>query len=57
MFEQFPDVVTVEQLQEMLRIGRNTAYKLIADNEIKHIKIGKNIKIPKIYINEYLMKQ
>ena len=57
MFRDYPDVVTVEELQAMLGIGRNTAYRLIKDGEIKSIKIGKKIRIPKIYIQKYLMIQ
>ena len=43
MFEKYPDIVTIEQLQEMLGIGRNNIYKLLKENKIKHRKWGKNI--------------
>lgn len=56
MFEEYPDVVTVDDLCLMLQIGRNSAYKLIKDKKIKSIQIGKIHRIPKVYIIEYLQK-
>jgi len=57
MFREYPDVVTVEQLCQMLDIGRNSAYSLIKSGQIRHIRIGKKIKIPKAYIIEFLMQE
>ncbi len=56
MFEDYPDVLTVSDIQRALAIGRNTAYKLIKDNKIKSIRIGKNLRIPKIYLIEFIRK-
>ena len=56
MFNEYPDLITVVQLQKMLNIGRNTAYKLLQDKIIKSIRIGKVHKIPKINVIEYLQK-
>jgi excisionase family DNA binding protein len=53
LFSNYPDVVEVSDLQEMLNIGRNSAYNLIRENKIKHFKVGKSIKIPKIYIIKF----
>ena len=54
MFQNYPDVVCVAQLQKMLGIGRNTAYNLLKDNKIKSIRIGRVHKIPKVNIIKYL---
>lgn len=54
MFSAYPDVVSVDELTKMLGIGKNTAYKLINDKVIKSVQIGRQHKIPKIYIIEYL---
>ncbi len=54
MFNEYPDVVSIDQLILMLNIGRNAAYKLISDKKIKSIRIGKIHRIPKIYVIEYL---
>ena len=36
-------------------IGKKTAYDLLQSGEIKHVKIGKSFKIPKVCIIEYLI--
>ncbi|HCT64731.1 MAG TPA: DNA-binding protein [Lachnospiraceae bacterium] len=54
LFNTYPDVVEVSDLQEMLSIGRNSAYTLIRENKIKHFKVGKAIKIPKVYVIEFM---
>lgn len=56
IFTDFPDVVKVKDLQKMLRIGRNLAYELISTNEIKSIKSGNLILIPKQNVIDYLNK-
>lgn len=35
MFDEYTDIVTIDELQEMLRIGRSTAYKLLRSGQIK----------------------
>ncbi len=54
MLNKYNDILTVEELCEVLRIGKNTAYKLLKSGEIKSIKIGKVYKIPKKFIRKYL---
>ena len=54
IFTQYPNVVNTAQLQEMLGIGRNTALKLLNSGEIRSVRVGKNYKIPKVYVIEYL---
>lgn len=56
IFTNFPDVVKVKDLQKMLGIGRNLAYVLINKNEIKSIKSGNLILIPKQNVIDYLNK-
>lgn len=56
MFENYPDVVDVEDLCKMLGgISRKLAYRLLADQEIRSVRIGRTYKIPKVCIIEYLM--
>jgi len=54
MFEQYPDILTVKQLQSALNIGRSSAYNLINSGEIPFFKIGTVIRIPKAGIISYL---
>lgn len=57
MFENYPDVVSVEQLMEMLQIGQVLAYKLVKSGEIKARKVGREYKIPKVNVIEYLNRE
>ena len=56
MFEKYPDVVEVEDLRKMLGgISRQLAYRLLAEQEIRCVKVGRAYKIPKVCVIEYLM--
>lgn len=56
MFANYPDVVEVNQLREMLGgISRKLAYRLLADNEIRSVRVGRTYKIPKACVIEYLL--
>lgn len=54
MFCEYPDVVDVEGMSHMLRISTKTCYQLLKSNTIRHFKIGRQYKIPKINIIDYL---
>ena len=54
IFTNFKDVVKVKDLQKMLGIGRNLAYELISTNQIKSIKSGNLILIPKQNVIDFL---
>lgn len=58
IFDEYPDVVTVKQLKEMLgNVGRTLAYKLLQTKEIESFKCGRNYRILKIKVIEYLKRQ
>lgn len=57
MFSNYKDVVTVEQLAEMLDIGLTLAYRLVRQKTIKSIKVGREYKIPKQFIINYLTEK
>lgn len=54
VFKDYPDVVTVEQMSEMLGISTKTAYRMLKSNTIKHFMVGRIYKIPKYHILVYL---
>ena len=54
IFENYPDVVTVEQLASMLGISSKSAHRLVKEKQNKSVCIGRIYKIPKIYVLEYL---
>lgn len=57
MFEQYNDLVSVEDLCEMLSMGKNSAYKLLSSGEIKCFRHNRVWKIPRIAVTEYIMNK
>lgn len=47
MFTSYPDLVDIKQLKEMLGIGITLAYRLVKNNTIQALKVGREYKIPK----------
>lgn len=47
-------VLTVNDLMDYLAIGKNTAYNLIRNGHIKSFRIGRNYKIPKQAVIDYI---
>lgn len=56
MFAEYPDIVTVAQLQEMLHISRQLSYELINSGQIRAFKVGNSYRIPKIDVIDFVMK-
>lgn len=54
MLEQYNDVLTIEELCEVLMIGRNRAYELLKTGQLRGFQIGRIWKIPKIALEDYL---
>lgn len=45
--EELPEVMTIKELQQFLKIGRNSAYDLVNRKEFKILRVGKSIRINK----------
>ena len=54
MFKNEPDVLTVPDVIRLLRMGKNTVYKLLKEGAIGSIKQGKKIIVPKVCLVELL---
>ena len=52
MLEEYKDVINVKDLCEILNIGKNTAYKLLKNNDIPNCRLGKKYIIPKFGVIE-----
>lgn len=56
MFTTYPDIVDITQMRKMLGgIGVTLAYKLLKQRKIKSLKIGREYRIPKSCIIQYLL--
>lgn len=58
MFSDYPDVVDVNQLNNMLggNLSKKLLYRLLREQEIKNRKVGREYRIPKRFVIEYLSK-
>lgn len=57
MFEQYDDILTVEEIAEILKIGKTQVYKIVRSGNLKGYKEGKDWKIPKQALKQYVMSQ
>lgn len=53
-FDQLPLVMDVAELADILKIGINNAYQLVRSESVKSLRIGRQYKIPKQALIEYL---
>lgn len=54
MFEQYDDILTIEEVAELLRIGMTQAYRIVRSGNLKGYKEGKDWKIPKQALINYV---
>ena len=57
MFEQYDDILTIEEIAEILKIGRTQAYRIVRSGNLKGYKEGKDWKIPKQALKQYVISQ
>ena len=57
IFREYDDVVSVEDVMQMLHVGRSAVYKLLNEEKIKTVRIDKKFIIPKRSIIEFLTIQ
>lgn len=53
---ELPVTLRVEDLMPILGIGRNTACQLIRSGQIRSVRIGRQIRIPRDALLEFLRK-
>ena len=57
LFKDYPDIVSVEQVSEMLKIGQVLAYRLVRSGDIKSRKVGRRYIITKQHIIDFVTKE
>ncbi len=57
MLNDYQDILTVEDVQEILGIGKNAVYDLCRNHTIDCFRIKRVWKIPKISVCEYIEKE
>ena len=54
VFKEYPDILDVEQMSNLLSVSKKTTYKLLKDGIVSSLKVGREYKIPKVNIIHYL---
>lgn len=55
MFEQYPEILSVEDACEALRVGYNAMYELLNSGKVKAFKNGRCWRIPKVALVEFIL--
>jgi len=53
--KDLPMTLTVNDLTKILRVGRNTAYRLVQEGAIRSIRFGRKIIIPRDAVQDFLL--
>ena len=56
MMDEYPDVLTVEEACEILRVGDNAIYGLLNSGTVKGYRNGRVWRIPKLAGQEYILE-
>lgn len=56
MFEEYSDVLTVDEACEALRIGYNAIYDLLGSGKLKGYRNGRVWRIPKESVKQYILE-
>lgn len=54
MLRGYPDLMSVNDIQDILHIGRSKAYSMLKSGEIRALRIGAKYRIPKPYLIDFL---
>lgn len=57
MFRDYPDVLTPQQVQEMLGVGQRMVYQLLREGKIHNVRMGKLYRVPKAAVIDYLYSE
>ena len=51
---QYPDALTAEETAKLLRVNVKTVYKLIRNNELPAVKVGRSFRVSKTELTDYI---
>jgi excisionase family DNA binding protein len=54
VLKDYPDILSVEDLCKALKVSTKTGYRIIKENEIDHMKVGRSYRIPKAHLLTYM---
>lgn len=54
MLSNYDDILTADEVRQILKIGKNYCYELLKSNTIPSLKIGNCYRIPKSNLINYI---
>jgi excisionase family DNA binding protein len=54
IFQNYPDVLDVKHVTELLGVSSKTVYRLLNEGTLDSLKVGRAFKIPKLYLLQYI---
>lgn len=54
VLKEYPDILSPEETAKALGVSTKTVYRLLHNNTISHIKMGRTYKVPKAHLLLYL---
>ena len=54
VFQEYPDVLNVKQVSKLLGVSTKTVYKLINDGTLSCLKVGREFRILKVTVMNYM---
>jgi excisionase family DNA binding protein len=49
-------IYTIDELMEILNVKRKTIHTWVKDGKIKAVRVGRQLRFPKEFLDEYLSK-
>ena len=57
MFESYEDILTIQDVAALLKVGTTQVYRIVRSGELKSFKEGKDWKIAKPALIEYVSRK
>jgi len=54
VFNGYPEVLDVKQVSKVLGVSTKTVYKLIGNGALSSMKVGREFRVPKVVIMNYV---
>ena len=56
IIDTLPELMTVRELQEALKVSRSTIHRAIKSGKLKAFKVGRNVRVEKTEVKEWLQE-
>jgi excisionase family DNA binding protein len=54
VFKEYPDIMDVKQVSEILGVSTKTVYRLLREEIIISLKVGREFRVPKVNVMKYV---